>query len=130
MNARPANDCPPTVGAVEGHSIALGASAGAAYRGNGAADKGAVPAREALDVHRPGFDARPVWELAKRDGVLVAGEREYKDARYFELRLWAGDGDKPTAKGVTLPCDAVRSLAEAMMAYADRRAASALHSGS
>ncbi len=79
---------------------------------------------------RPGFTAPPVWELVKRDGVLVAGEREYKDARFFELRLWAGDGDTPTGKGVTLPCEAVESLARAMLAYADRRAASALPSGS
>lgn len=81
-------------------------------------------------MKRPGFTAPPVWELAKRDGVLVAGEREYKDARFFELRLWAGDGDKPTGKGITLPCDAVGSLARAMLAYADQRDADALASGS
>ena len=78
---------------------------------------------------RPGFTAPPVWELAKRDGVLVAGEREYKDARFFELRLWAGEGDKPTGKGVTLPCEAVRGLGDALLAYASRRDASAPASG-
>lgn len=79
---------------------------------------------------RPGFTLPPVWELTKRDGVLVAGEREFRDARFFEVRLWAGDGDKPTAKGITLPCDEVRSLGESLVAYADRRDASAPHSGS
>lgn len=78
---------------------------------------------------RPGFTAPPVWELAKREGVLVAGEREYKDARFFELRLWAGEGDKPTGKGVTLPCEAVEGLARALLAYANARAANALASG-
>lgn len=78
---------------------------------------------------RPGFSAPPVWELAKREGVLVAGEREYKAARFFELRLWAGEGDKPTGKGVTFPCDAVRSLADALLAYAAQRDASAPSSG-
>ena len=79
----------------------------------------------------PGFTGPPVWELARRDGVFRAGEREYKGARFFELRLWAGDdGDKPTGKGATLPCEAVRSLADALLAYADRRDADALPSGS
>ena len=79
---------------------------------------------------RPGFDAPPVWELVKREGVLVAGEREYKAVRFFELRLWAGEGDKPTGKGVTLPCEAVRSLGESLLAYADRRDVSAPANGS
>ena len=79
---------------------------------------------------RPGFTAPPVWELAKREGVLVAGEREYKEARFFELRLWAGEGATPTGKGVTLPCEAVRGLADALLAYADQRDARALVSGS
>lgn len=81
-------------------------------------------------MSRPGFTAQPVWELVKRDGVLVAGEREYKDARFFEVRLWAGVGDTPTGKGVTMPCEAVRSLADAMQTYADARDATALASGS
>ena len=79
---------------------------------------------------RPGFTVPPVWELDKRDGVLVAGEREFKGARFFELRLWAGDDAcTPTGKGVTFGCDDVRGLADALLAYADRRDASALHSG-
>jgi len=129
VSARRGNDCPPAVGAAEGRSIAVGANAGTAYRGNGQACKkeGAVGRG---DVDRPGFTAPPVWELAKREGVLVAGEREYKAARFFELRLWAGEGDKPTGKGITLPCEAVRSLGESLLAYADQRDASALHSGS
>lgn len=79
---------------------------------------------------RPGFTAPAVWELPKREGVLVAGEREYKAVRFFELRLWAGEGDKPTGKGVTLPCEAVRSLGDALLDYADRRDASTLRRGS
>ena len=87
--------------------------------------KGAVRSCEEAEG-RPGFTTPPVWELTKRDGILVAGERIYKDARFFELRLWAGDGATPTGKGVTLPCEDVESLARAMLAYVDRRAASAL----
>lgn len=81
-------------------------------------------------MKRPGFTAPPVWELVRRDGVLVAGEREYKSARFFELRLWAGEGDMPTGKGVTLPCEAVRGLGDALLAYADERDASAPVTGS
>lgn len=69
-----------------------------------------------------GFTGPPVWELEKRDGRLLAGEREYKGALFFELRLWAGDGPKPTGKGVTMPCEAVASLAEALAQYAASRA--------
>ena len=79
---------------------------------------------------RPGFTGLPVWELPKRDWVLVAGEREYRGSIFFELRIWAGDGTTPTTKGVTFPCEAVRSLADALLVYADRRDASAPHSGS
>ncbi len=66
----------------------------------------------------PGFTVPPVWELPKHDGRLVAGEREFKGRKFFELRLWAGEhGDKATAKGVTMPLDAVPDLARALMAY-------------
>lgn len=65
-----------------------------------------------------GFTGPPVWTLKKRDGVLFAGEREYKGSTFFELRLWAGDGDKPTGKGITMPCEAVADLAVALTAYA------------
>jgi hypothetical protein len=67
----------------------------------------------------PGFTRPPIWEHTKRDGRLVAGEREFKGARFFELRLWAGDdGDKATHKGVTMPVEAVPGLARALAAYA------------
>lgn len=66
----------------------------------------------------PGFTRPPIWTHDKRDGKLIAGEREYGGHRFFELRLWAGDGGKPTPKGVTLPLEAVPGLAQAMMAYA------------
>lgn len=66
-----------------------------------------------------GFNAPPVWEYTKYDGRLIAGEREYKGRQFFELRLWAGEhGDKATQKGVTMPVEAVASLAEALAAYA------------
>lgn len=65
-----------------------------------------------------GFTGPPVWTLPRRDGVLIAGEREYKGTRFFEMRLWAGDGDKPTGKGITMPPEAVAELAAALAAYA------------
>ena len=68
-----------------------------------------------------GFTGPPVWELEKRDGRLIAGEREYKGALFFEVRLWAGDMVKPTGKGVTMPCDAVASLAAALAEYVASR---------
>ena len=76
---------------------------------------------------RPGFSDKPVWELARFDGKLIAGEREFHGKRFFELRLWAGEsGDKPTRKGVTLPPEYVRELADALLAYADMRDAAVL----
>lgn len=76
---------------------------------------------------RPGFTDSPVWELARFDGRLIAGEREFRGKRFFELRLWAGEhGDKPTQKGVTLPLEHVRALADALLSYADARDAAAL----
>lgn len=70
----------------------------------------------------PGFTDKPVWELSRADGRLIAGEREFHGKRFFELRLWAGErGDTPTRKGVTLPPEYVRELADALLAYADRR---------
>lgn len=69
----------------------------------------------------PGFTDKPVWQLSRPSGRLIAGEREYRGARFFELRLWTGEhGDTPTKKGVTLPPENVRSLANALLAYADR----------
>ena len=129
VSARPENDCPPAVGAAEGRSIAVGANAGAAYRGNGAAgnDEGK---RSDAEIVPSGFTGPPVWELARRDGLLRAGEREFKGARFFELRLWASEGATPTGKGVTMPCEAVGSLARALTAYAAALAANAPQSGS
>ena len=74
----------------------------------------------------PGFTAPPVWQLQKHDGKLVAGEREFKGRRFFELRLWAGEScDKATKKGVTMPLEAVPGLANALAAYvADEQTAS------
>ena len=75
----------------------------------------------------PGFTGEPVWELVRYDGKLIAGEREFRGKRFFELRLWAGEhGDTPTQKGVTLPPEQVRHLANALLSYADRLDAAAL----
>ena len=79
----------------------------------------------------PGFTRAPVWEHPKRDGRLVAGEREFKGAQFFELRIWTGEnGDKATQKGVTMPLDAVPDLARALTAYVADRAPEAAGSGS
>lgn len=65
-----------------------------------------------------GFTSPPVWEFAKYNGRLIAGEREFKGRQFFELRLWTGEnGDKATGKGVTMPLEAVPELAQALAAY-------------
>jgi len=79
----------------------------------------------------PGFSRPPVWEHPKHGGRLVAGEREFKGALFFELRLWAGEhGDKATQKGVTMPLEAVPSLARALTAYVATIAPSGPENGS
>ena len=65
----------------------------------------------------PTFVVGPIWTLEKRGGVVLAGEREYKGSRFFELRQWAGDGTVPTKHGVTIPPDEVEALARAMLDY-------------
>ncbi|MBY4636822.1 transcriptional coactivator p15/PC4 family protein [Sphingopyxis sp. XHP0097] len=65
-----------------------------------------------------GFTRPPIWTFAKREGLLIAGEREFKGSRFFELRLWAGEGETPTGKGITMPCDKVAECAAALAAYA------------
>ena len=64
-----------------------------------------------------------VWQTRKRDGFILAGEREYKGAVFFELRYWAEGGEKPTKQGVTISPDEVGSLADALAAYAESRKA-------
>ena len=129
MSAPPENDCPPAVGAAEGQSIAMEANAGATYPARVAAGK--ADCRAGFAVSAPdGFTGPPLWELPKRDGLLRAGEREFKGVRFFELRLWASEGATPTGKGVTMPCEAVGSLARALTAYAAALAANAPQSGS
>jgi hypothetical protein len=68
-----------------------------------------------------GFTSPPVWAFEKREGCVLAGEREFKGTRFFELRLWVSDGTKPTGKGVTIPPEAVADLAAALTAYAARQ---------
>jgi hypothetical protein len=70
-----------------------------------------------------GFTPAPIWQTRKRGGFILAGEREYKGAVFFELRYWAEGGDKPTKQGVTFSPDEVGSLAEALAAYAKSRKA-------
>lgn len=65
-----------------------------------------------------GFTRPPIWQYPKRQGVILAGEREYKGARFFELRFWADGGSKPTKQGVTIPPEEVGDLAKALAAYA------------
>lgn len=79
---------------------------------------------------RPGFIGGEVWELERPKGRLVAGEREYKGNRFFEVRLWTGErGETPTGNGVTLPPGDVRGLAEALKDYADKLDADAPANG-
>jgi hypothetical protein len=79
----------------------------------------------------PGFTRPLVWEHSKRDGRLVAGQREYRGAEFFELRLWIGkNGDRATQKGVTMPLEAVPDLARALTAYAATLPPEAAGSGS
>jgi hypothetical protein len=64
----------------------------------------------------------PVWNYRKARVILLAGEREYKGKRFFEVREWL-DSDPMTAtgKGVTIPLDAVESLYQAMGDYLTSR---------
>lgn len=68
-----------------------------------------------------GFTSQPIWQFAKRGGLILAGERSFKGETFFELRWWADGGATPTGKGVTFPPDAVAELAEALAAYAESR---------
>ncbi|MHA6334063.1 transcriptional coactivator p15/PC4 family protein [Qipengyuania sp. CAU 1752] len=68
-----------------------------------------------------GFVGEPVWQLPKRGGLVLAGERSFKGESFFELRWWADGGAIPTGKGVTLPTDEVASLAKALADYAASR---------
>lgn len=70
-----------------------------------------------------GFTSPPVWQFAKRGGLILAGERSFKGETFFELRWWADGGKIPTGKGVTIPPDAVPELAKALSAYAESRKA-------
>ncbi len=68
-----------------------------------------------------GFTQPPIWQVAKRDGFIIAAEREFKGAVFFELRYWAEGGAKPTKHGVTFSPDQVDGLASALVAYAESR---------
>ncbi len=57
----------------------------------------------------------------KPEGRLIAGERKYKGNRYFDLRLWMGDGMMATREGITMPVKAVADMAEALAEYAKRQ---------
>ena len=73
-----------------------------------------------------GFTSPPIWQFAKRGGVILAGERTFKGETFFELRWWAEGGNTPTGKGVTFPPDAVPELAEALAEYVASRSARAV----
>lgn len=68
-----------------------------------------------------GFNSPPIWQFAKRGGLILAGERSFKGEIFFELRWWADGGTIPTGKGVTFPPSAVAELAEALAEYAESR---------
>lgn len=133
---------PPVALTTEGPSIDLEANATPIYRTSGAAAKESLDLQPFENGRRrlagnedgldcpPGFTAAPIWELGKREGLIRAGEREYKGARFFELRLWASEGATPTGKGVTIPCEAVSGLARALTAYAAALDSSAPQDGS
>jgi hypothetical protein len=68
-----------------------------------------------------GFTSPPIWQFAKRGGLILAGERSFKGEKFFELRWWADGGTIPTGKGVTFPPDEVAALSKALAAYAESR---------
>jgi hypothetical protein len=67
----------------------------------------------------PDYIGGPIWQHAKRGKVIMAGYREFKGKRFFEVREWAGSGDEliATAKGATFPPEAVSSLIEALLQH-------------
>ncbi len=65
--------------------------------------------------------APAVWTLDKGRERVIAREREFKGTRFFDLRLWVNEGETPTSKGVTIPCEAVGELAMALASYAKRQ---------
>ena len=69
-------------------------------------------------MNAPDFVVGPVWSLDKRGGKVLAGEREYKGARFFEVRHWASEGTVATKHGVTIPPGEVASLGHALLNYA------------
>ena len=104
--------------------------------------RSAVPAQSAVHQNERGEKAAPgqngpagagqnfagelIWELEKYGGKLIVGEREYHGKRFVDFRHWVGEfGDKPTAKGVTIPLPEVEGLAVALLAHVDGRALSA-----
>ena len=69
-------------------------------------------------MNAPGFVVGPICSIDKRGNKVLAGEREYRGSRFFEVREWASDGTVPTKHGVTIPLHAVEALARAMLDYA------------
>ena len=69
-------------------------------------------------MNGPDHIGGPVWRHRKARAILLAGEREFKGKRFFEVREWL-DGDPMTAtsKGVTIPLDAVESFYQGMGDY-------------
>jgi hypothetical protein len=64
----------------------------------------------------PDYIDGPIWQHAKRGKIIMAGYREYKGKRFFEVREWAESGNEliATAKGATFPPEAVPSLIDAL----------------
>ena len=69
---------------------------------------------------RPDFDGEPIWRLARYRKQAIARERCYRGTVSLDIREWQGDnGDSATGKGISIPREAVKGLALALLAYAD-----------
>ena len=64
----------------------------------------------------PDYIGGPIWEHRKRQEVRLAGEREYRGAHFFDIRVWHDQGDDVfrAGKGVTIPLDAMEGLHRAI----------------
>jgi hypothetical protein len=73
---------------------------------------------------------RVVWERAQGKELLRAVEVENAGTCQLDLRKWVDEGSTPTPKGVRMPVEAVRGLAQALTAYAAKMGFSGPENGS
>lgn len=64
----------------------------------------------------PDYIGGPLWEHRRRNEIRLAGPREFRGAKFFDIRCWhdQGDGQLVPGKGVTIPLDAVEGLHRAI----------------